>query len=220
MRAFVLLAALSVTAPTPAEEQIVNSRSCASANTYPERRILACSRSIVLGGLSRIDLAKAYYARARARFDLHQDVKAIGDYSDAIRLVPDLSNAYHDRGMAYEAVGRLKDALLDYGRAIGADPDFASALNSMAWLLATAPDETLRDGLRAVPLAIRALQLVAYPEHRNTLAASYAEAGRFSEAVRMQETAIAGLRATGRILLIQEYRARLALYRAGRPFHR
>ena len=77
-----------------------------------------------------------------------------------------------------------------------------------------------RDGLQAVRLAQRALRLVAYPEHHGTLAASYAEAGRFAEAIRVQETAIARLRATGRILLLPDYRSRLALYRAKRPFRR
>lgn len=220
MRAFVLLAALSVTAPIPAEELAANFRLCASANTDPVRRIAACGRSIEAGTLTRVDLSKVYYARARARFDKRRHKAAVADYSEALRLVPDFSNAYHDRGVAYEAVGRFKEALLDYGRAIDANPDFAAALNSKAWLLATAPDDTMRDGTLAVSLATRAFRLVAYPEHRNTLAASYAEAGRFDEAVRVQKLAIVGLRRTGRILLFPAYERRLALYRAGRPFRR
>ena len=47
-----------------------------------------------------------------------------------------------------------------------------------------------------------------------------AEAGRFKEAVRTQEMAIARLQATGRVLLLTDYRSRLALYRAGQAFHR
>jgi tetratricopeptide (TPR) repeat protein len=214
------LAALSVTAPVPAEELAENFRLCVSANTDPARRIIACGRSIAGGSLTRVDLSNVYYARARAQFDKRRNKAAIADYSEALRLVPDFSNAYHDRGVAYEAAGRFKAALLDYGRAIEANPDFASALNSKAWLLATAPDASVRDGALAVSLATRALRLVAYPEHRDTLAAAYAEAGQFDEAARAQALAVAGLRRTGRILLIPAYERRLALYRAGRPYRR
>ncbi|MDD9903320.1 MAG: hypothetical protein OXT06_07115 [Rhodospirillaceae bacterium] len=220
MRVFVLLAALSVTAPTPAEEQAKNHRLCQSANTVPERRIIACSRSIDSGNLTRISLAQEYYARGRAQADLRHRTQAIDDFSQTIRLDPSHVNAFHDRGKAYENAGRLRSALRDYDFALARDPDFAAALNSKAWLLATAPDAAIRDGVQAVRLALRALRLVAYPEHHGTLAASYAEAGRFKEAVRTQEMAIARLQATGRVLLLTDYRSRLALYRAGQAFHR
>ena len=66
MRVFVLLAALSVTATIPAEEQAKNHRLCQSANTFPERRIIVRSRSIDSGNLTRVSLAQEYYARGRA----------------------------------------------------------------------------------------------------------------------------------------------------------
>ena len=94
------------------------------------------------------------------------------------------------------------------------------ALNSKAWLLATAPDAAIRDGVQAVRLTLRALCLVAYPKHHGTLAASCAEAGRFKKAVRTQEVAIARLQATGRVLWLSDYRYRLSLSRAGQEFHR
>lgn len=220
MRAFVLLAALSVTAPTPAEEHASSLGLCRAANTDPARRIVACSDAIGAGRLTRIELAAAYYARGRARSDLKRPAEAIGDYGHSIRLDPDHANAFHDRGKARETVGAFRDALRDFDRALALDPDFTAALNSKAWLLATVPDAALRDGVQAVRLAKRALQLVAYPEQYDTLAASYAEAGRFEEAVRAQETAIARLHATGRVLLLPQYRSRLDLYRAGRAFRR
>ena len=122
--------------------------------------------------------------------------------------------------MAHEDLRHYRRAKRDYDSAIRLEPDFASALNSKAWLLSTAPEGAVRDGVEAIRLAERALLLVSYPEHRDTLAAAYAEAGRFAEAVTMQETEIFRLNATGRVLLLPAYRARLDLYRVGRPFHR
>ena len=217
MRVSVLLAVLSVTAPAPAEEQAKNHRLCQSANTVPERRIIACSRSIDSGNLTWVSLAQEYYARGRAQADLRHRTQAIDDFSQTIRLDPSHVNAFHDRGKAYENVGRLKSALRDYDHALARDPEFAAALNSKAWLLATAPDAAIRDGVQAVRLALR---LVAYPEHHGMLAASYAEAGRFKEAVRTQEVALARLQAAGRVLLLPDYRSHLSLYRAGQAFHR
>ena len=101
--------------------------------------------------------------------------------------------------------------------ALARDLEFAAALNSKAWLLATAPDAAIRDGVQAVRLALR---LVAYPEHHGMIAASYVEAGRFKKAARTQEVAIARLQATDRVLLLPDYRSRLSLYRAGQAFHR
>lgn len=220
MRALVLLAALSTSAPIPAEEQGAETALCLAANTAPERRIVACTRVVAASGIDRVGLAKAYYARGRAHADSGRHAQAIADFDDAIRLDPDHTNALHDRGRAREAVGDDRRALRDYGRALALTPEFAAALNSMAWLLATVADDTLRDGVEAVRLATRALRLVGYPEHHGTLAASYAAAGQFAAAVKAQETAIARLQATGRVLLIPEYRARLTLYRAGQPFLR
>ena len=109
MRVFVLLAALSVTAP--AEEQVKNHRLCQSANTVPERRIIACSRSIDSGNLTWVSLAQEYYARGRAQADMRHRTQAIDDFSQTIRLDPRHVNALHDRGKTYENASRLKSAL-------------------------------------------------------------------------------------------------------------
>ena len=111
-------------------------------------------------------------------------------------------------------------ALRDYGHAIRFAPDFALALSSKAWLLATSPIAETRNGEEAVRLARIVLSLVDYPEHHDVLAAAYAEAGRFVDAVRAQEVAISRLRTTGRVVLLPEYQFRLDLYRTGRPYHR
>ncbi len=91
--------------------------------------------------------------------------------------------------------------------------------NNLAWTLAICPDAALRNGPRAVEIALKA---VGDPQQSNpgfidTLAAAYAEAGRYTEAVEMQELAIRKL--GNNRALRQEMQARLELYEAGQPYH-
>ncbi len=173
-----------------------------------------------MGRLVRVKQAEALYNRGNAYLGKGQRDRAIADYGRAIDLMPGFASAYHDRGKAHQEEGFWDRALRDYDSAIRLKPDFAFALNDKAWLLATAPEAALRDGDAAVRLAQRALRLVDFPALHGTLAAAYAEAGRFADAVRAQETAIARLRARGQVLLLPDYEARLALFRTQRPYRR
>ncbi len=220
MRTLILVAALSATAPTPTEEYDANRRWCEDTSTYSHTRIVACTWLIKTDRLARVHLAETFYNRGTLFYEKGFRDRAISDFDAALRLTPDFANAYHARGMAYEDNGMFDHALRDYGDAIRLEPDFAMALNNKAWLLATAPVATVRNGVEAVRMALRALRLVDFPDHHGTLAAAYAEVGQFVEAVRVQERAIARLRATGRILSIPKFQSRLDLYRTGRPYRR
>ena len=74
------------------------------------------------------------------------------------------------------------------------DPDYAFAYNNLAWVFATAPDAVFRNGNRALELAERAVELDREAATLDTLAAAYAEVGRFDEAIRTQLQAIALLK--------------------------
>ncbi len=91
------------------------------------------------------------------------------------------------------------------------------AYNGLAWLLSTAPDAGARNGARAVELALRAVSLRDIANNPDTLAAAYAEAGRFADAVREQERAIEAARREG-ITDLTDWRDRLRLYRQGRAY--
>jgi tetratricopeptide (TPR) repeat protein len=117
--------------------------------------------------------------------------------------------------------GQTKGAVELYERVIAANPKLVTALNNLAWMLATSSDASVRDGPRAVALAERACQLTEGKAAVliGTLAAAYAEAGRFTDAVSAAEKA-RDLARTGR----QEETAKrnealLELYCAGKPFH-
>ncbi len=93
----------------------------------------------------------------------------------------------------------------------------ACAIDGRAWIRATGPDASLRDGKKAVELAIEACELTRWKEAYcvETLAAAYAEVGDFASAVKWQTKAIE-LEADPKERL--EYQARLKLFRENRPF--
>jgi tetratricopeptide (TPR) repeat protein len=116
--------------------------------------------------------------------------------------------------------GRAADAVREGRLALRKDPDLAFAANNLAWILATSPDPGLRDPAEALRLAESAARSADAPDPDllDTLAAAQAAAGRFDAAVATAELAAARADAAGRSALAREIRARLALYRAGRPY--
>ena len=88
-------------------------------------------------------------------------------------------------------------------------------------MLATSPDAGLRNGAEAVRLAERACELTHYvePSFIGTLAAAYAEAGRFPEAVTTAEKAEQLATDAGSKKTAEENRQRLEFYRAAKPYH-
>lgn len=91
----------------------------------------------------------------------------------------------------YTLQGSNREASVYYSKALELSPQFTNALNNFAWMLATSPDDQVRNGKRAVELAQRGCELTSWrqPVFIGTLAAAYAEAGQFDDAVKMGERA-------------------------------
>ena len=159
----------------------------------------------------------AYNNRGNAYFVKRQYDQAIAQYDAAIRLRPDFTAAYYNRGLAHANTGHYDRAADDFGAAAHLTPNHARAHNSLAWLLATAPRTPVRNGARAIESAARAISLRDIAEYRDTLAAAYAEAGRFADAVREQARAIKMARREG-FDDLTGWRDRLRLYERGQPF--
>ena len=117
--------------------------------------------------------------------------------------------------------GKLREAVAEYRQVLAVKPDHPEALNNLAWLLATCSDGTVRDGAEAVRFAEHACRLSGYKEARTlgTLAAAYAEAGRFTEAVEAAQKAVEAARASGNAQLAAVGGQLLNLFRAGKPYH-
>jgi serine/threonine-protein kinase len=90
----------------------------------------------------------------------------------------------------------------------------------LAWLLATCWDDSIRDGKREVELATKACELTEWkdPVYVDTLAAAYAEAGKFDEAVKWEKKAMEQPGVLGPAAL-EQAKAQLKLYVAHKPYH-
>ena len=175
---------------------------------------------------------KPDYAEARrnlgvAQYQLGEELaaqgkweEAIARYEQAIALKPDQPQIHQSLGLALSRRGQFAQAAAHFRRALEIEPGLMTALNNLAWLLATCGDAAIRDGARAVELAENANQLARGQDAGilDTLAAAYAEAGRFSDAVPTAQQAIELAKATGQSEPAQRIQARRQLYQAGRPY--
>ena len=117
-------------------------------------------------------------------------------------------------------LARNAEAIVHYERALELDPNSVEGLNNLAWLLATCPDAKLRGGVRAVQLGERACQLTDFkvPVFLGTLAAAYAEAGRFTDAVGAAQSASTLATEAGDAETATANQKLLELYRAGKAY--
>lgn len=128
------------------------------------------------------------------------------------------------KGMAILAQqeGRLEAAVRHYRDALRGDPGDPAAANNLAWILATSEDPLLRDPDESVQLAEAALERSGHPTPAllDTLATSYAAAGRFAEAVTVAGQALELARASGKegTPVAAGIRTRLELFRAASPY--
>ena len=173
----------------------------------PAALLLVRTRGLVLARMKRLDEAIADFEliRDRAPGDLMARVqlatvynskeefeKAVAEFDEAIKINAESVLAYQGRADAQLHLGRQAEAKGDYETALELNKENSSALNNLAWLLATSPTDELRDGKRAIELATQACELTEFqaPHILSTLAASYAEAGDFETALEWSAKAI------------------------------
>jgi tetratricopeptide (TPR) repeat protein len=153
---------------------------------------------------------------ARGRLD-----EAIQSFRQAIQINSNRPETFFHLGMTLDQSGRTREAVAQDQQALRLNPNLIEALNNLAWILAASPDDQLRNGTEAVSLAERACELTHYgqPVIIGTLAAAYAEAGRFPEAVTTAEKAEQLATSAGLTAVAAKNRQLLELYRAGKPYH-
>jgi FimV-like protein len=145
-----------------------------------------------------------------------QSRKAIEVFSDVLRTEPQHGLARRGRADAYLSVGEHEPAIADYEVALQVAPDESGILNNFAWVLATSPDDRLRDGKRAIVLAEKACRLTEYQEAHilSTLAAAYAETGDFDTARKWAQQAVD----LGDESVREQLQAELESYRRNEPW--
>jgi tetratricopeptide (TPR) repeat protein len=152
----------------------------------------------------------AYLWRGQVWFALADYDKAIDDFGAVIRLEQKHVEAYLYRALAWAKKKDYEKALSELENAVRIDPKDASVQNQIAWIRATCPEARWRDGKKAVEAGQRAVELKkGNAGFVDTLAAAYAEAGDFEQAVSLQEQVLQDPRFQNN----EGARRRLELYR-------
>lgn len=133
----------------------------------------------------RLQLAAYLNAAQRPR-------AAIEEITKVVENEPENWRALRARGDAYLSVGKHAEAIADYETALKMMPENSGILNNFAWVLATSPDEDVRNGKRAIELATKACEVTGYKEAHilSTLASGYAEVGDFETAIKWSEKSV------------------------------
>ena len=141
-------------------------------------------------------------------------------FAHSLAVTKDNSIARNGLGLAFLRQGRVHEAIVQIQKALEFRPRNIEALNNLAWVFATSPEASLRNGARAVELAERADQLSGgrNPAIIGTLAAAYAEAGRFPEAIAAAQRSLQLASVRNDLVRVTALQNRLDHYQAGLPF--
>lgn len=142
--------------------------------------------------------------------------KAVDAFGAAIELGQFRGFAFQRRGDIYLNLAMRKEARADYEESLKFDPENRGVLNNLAWILATAPEQELRDGSKALELALKASELTDFQQAHvlSTLAAAYAETGDMQAAREWSQKAVDA----ADFSLKDQLRKELACYEQGRPW--
>jgi tetratricopeptide (TPR) repeat protein len=146
--------------------------------------------------------------------------EAAAEYEEITRMRPRHADAQRALGKALAAIGRPAEGLERLREAMRLEPGRAECLRDAAWLLATCPDERVRDGAEALRLATRAIESarVPAPIDLDVLAAACAEAGEFERAADAAGRAADAAEAAGRARYADQIRERRDSYRKRLPW--
>ncbi len=122
---------------------------------------------------------------------------AIVKFTAALEKDKELFHALRGRADAQLSIGKHAEAIEDFKAALQANADAkakedSGLFNNFAWVLATSPEDNLRDGKRSIELATKACELTEYKQAHilSTLAAAYAETGQWEEALKWSKKAV------------------------------
>jgi Flp pilus assembly protein TadD len=169
----------------------------------------------------RPDFYLIHYNLGVSLFMKQRYAEAVSPLTEALRLQGNEAEVHHLLAQSYGNIGKFDEAVRHHREALFFRPDWAVPMNNLAWLLATTEAPKIRDGAEAVRLARRACELTGYRDVSNldTLAASFAEAGNFAEAIRMEQVTLdLGRSSKLNAAQIRDFQDRLALYRKNLPY--
>ena len=162
---------------------------------------------------------EAYYLLGNDLLQKARVDDAIAAYEQALKSQPTHPGVENNIGLALLQKGRPSEAIAHWRNAIALQPDSVDFLNNLAWILATFPESWIRNRDQALMLAKRANQLSGdnNPTVLRTLAAAYAENGRFTEARVIAERGLQLANAREDLALANIFEGDLSRYRINTP---
>jgi protein O-mannosyl-transferase len=163
-------------------------------------------------GPAHNNLAKALLQKGRV-------AEAMVHYRKFLEIEPGNVEARNILGTALIQQGRIRQAIEQWQEAQTIEPENGNAASNLAWVFATCPDDSIRDGRRAVELAEKALRISGgkIPMIFRVLAAAYAEDRRFSQAIESAQRGADLATSQGNAALAAELQSNMALYQTGTP---
>jgi len=156
---------------------------------------------------------------AKALLKKGQVAEAMVHYRKYLEIEPENVEARNTLGTALIQQGQVKEAIDQWQDALALQPDNGNAASNLAWVFAACPEDSMRDGARAVELGEKALRISGgkIPMIHRVLAAAYAESGRFADAIETAQRGAELAITQGNPGLAAELENNIALYRSGRP---
>ena len=167
----------------------------------------------------RPENSPAHENLAKALIQKGEVADALVHYQKLLELQPDNIEVHNIVGTVLVQQHRIRDGVEEWQKVLAIQPDNGNAMSNLAWVFATSPDDSLRDGAKAVQLAQEAVRISArrIPLLFRTLAAAYAETGDFSKAIQTAQEGIELANSQGNQGLATELQGNISLYQEQRP---
>jgi protein O-mannosyl-transferase len=167
----------------------------------------------------RPDNSPAHENLAKALLQKGNVADALIHYRKLLELQPDNIEVHNIVGTVLIQQGRIREGVEEWQKVLAIQSDNGNAMSNLAWVFATSPDDSLRDGAKAVQLASEALRISGQriPIIFRTLAAAYAETGEFSKAIQTAQHGIELANSQGNSGLAAELQGNIDLYEQRRP---
>jgi tetratricopeptide (TPR) repeat protein len=167
----------------------------------------------------RPENAPAHDNLAKALLRKGQVTEAMVHYRKFLEIEPGNVEARNTLGTALIQQGKVREAIDQWQEALAIQPENGNASSNLAWVFATSPEDSIRDGTRAVELGEKALRISGgkIPMIHRVLAAAYAESGRFADAIETAQRGAELATNQGNPALAAELESNVALYQSGTP---
>ena len=162
--------------------------------------------------VAHANLAEVLLLRGRAK-------EAILHSQEALAIRPNNPNAYNNLGLALFQTGEANAAVANWRKSLEIQPHNMNAQSNLAWVFATCPEASVRDGAKAVELTQKVIRRVGFrsPIILRTLAAAYAENAQFGEAIKAAQEALQLAASQGNSGLVADLQGNIANYQRNIP---